>query len=50
MLHSGKLLSFTFRALVLVVLVPLLWLTVAERYNAALVGVAENLVGDGPTL
>ncbi len=50
MLLSGKLLSFAFRALVLVMLIPLLWLTVAERYNTALVAVAKNLVGDAPSL
>ena len=50
MLPSGKLLSFAFRALILVMLVPLLWLTVAERYNTALVALAKNLVGDTPTL
>ena len=50
MLHSGKLLSFAFRALILVMLVPLLWLTVAERYNTALVAVATHLVGDSTPL
>lgn len=50
MLLSGKLLSFVFRALVLVMLIPLLWLTVAERYNTALVAVAKNLVGNTPSL
>jgi hypothetical protein len=49
-LPSGKLLSFAFRALILVMLVPLLWLTVAERYNTALVALAKNLVGDTPSL
>ena len=50
MLHSGKLLSFAFRALVLVILIPLLWLTVAEKYNTALVALAKYLDGDTPSL
>lgn len=50
MLLDSKLLSFAFRALILVMLIPLLWLTVAERYNTALVAVAKNLVGDTPSL
>ena len=50
MLPSGKLLSFAFRALILVMLVPLWWLTLAERYNTALVALAKNLVGDTPSL
>jgi hypothetical protein len=49
-LLGGKLLSFAFRALILVMLIPLLWLTVAERYNTALVTVAKYLVGDTPSL
>jgi hypothetical protein len=49
-LLGGKLLSFAFRALILIILIPLLWLTVAERYNTALVAVAKNLVGDTPSL
>ena len=50
MLLGGKLLSFAFRALILVMLIPLVLLTVAERYNTALVAVAKNLVGDTPSL
>ena len=48
--HSGKLLSFAFRALVLVMLVPLLWLTVAEQYNTALVALAKYIDGDTASL
>lgn len=50
MLRGSNLLSFAFRALVLVMLVPLLWLTVAERYNLALVALAKNLLGDNTPL
>ena len=50
MLPSGKLLTFAFRALILVMLVPLLWLTVAERYNTALIALAKYLDGDSPSL
>ena len=44
MLGTGKLLSFSFRALVLLVLLPLLWITVADRYNQALVALARPVL------
>lgn len=44
MLGTGRLLSFSFRALVLLLLVPLVWITVADRYNQALVTVAQRLL------
>ena len=44
MLGTGRLLSFSFRALVLLILLPLLWLTVADRYNDALVVSAQILL------
>jgi len=40
-LGTGKLLSFSFRALVLLILLPLVWITVADRYNQALVALAR---------
>ena len=43
-LGTARLLSFCFRALVLLLLIPLLWLTVAARYNRALVAVAAVLL------
>ena len=36
MLGTGRLLTFTFRALVLLLLVPLVWITVADDYNDAI--------------
>ena len=50
MLETGRLLTFSFRALVLVLLLPVVWLTVAARYNEALVGLARALVPDGLSL
>ena len=50
MLDTGRLLTFSFRALVLVLLLPVLWLTVAERYNEALVALAQALLPDGLSL
>ena len=44
MLGTGRLLTFSFRALVLLILVPLAWLTVAARYNEALVAPVRGLV------
>lgn len=50
MLGTARLLSFSFRALVLLVLVPMLWISVAERYNTGLVALAGPLVPDGLSL
>ena len=50
MLRGTSLLIFSIRALVLVILVPLLWLTVAGRYNEALVAAAGGLIPDGVSL
>ena len=47
MLGTARLLTFSFRALVLLFLVPILWLTVAEQYNDALVALARTLLPDG---
>ncbi len=44
MLGTSRLLTFSFRVLVLVLLLPLLWLGVAERYNEALTAAAETLL------
>ena len=41
MLGTASLLTFSFRALVLLILVPMLWTTVAGRYNDALVALAQ---------
>ena len=46
-LGTGRLLSFSFRALVLLILVPLVWINVAARYNVALVAAVQGLVPDG---
>ena len=50
MLGKSNLLAFSFRALVLLLLVPLLWLTVARQYNEALVVLAQRLLPDGLAL
>ncbi len=50
MLRGASLVTFSVRALVLLVLVPLLRLTVAERYNEALVAAAGGLLPDGVSL
>ena len=50
MLGTARLLAFSFRALVLLVLVPMLWISVAERYNTGLVALAGPLVPDGLSL
>ena len=44
MLGTARLLSFAFRALVLLLLIPMLWISVAERYNSALVALAGVLL------
>ena len=50
MLGTSSLLAFSFRAFVLLLLVPLLWLTIARPYNEALVALSHNLLPDGVTL
>lgn len=50
MLETGRLLTFSFRALVLVLLLPLLWITMAARYNDLLAAAANLLVPDDLTL
>ena len=50
MLGKSSLLAFSFRAFVLLLLVPLLWLTVARQYNEALVVLAQKLLPDGPAV
>lgn len=50
MLGTSRLLTFAFRALVLLLLIPILWRGVAERYNEALVAVAGVLLPDGLSL
>ena len=44
MLGTSRLLTFAFRAVVLTLLVSILWIGVAERYNEALVAVAAPLL------
>ena len=44
MLGTGRLLTFALRALALVVVVPILWLTVATRYNSVLASASEALL------
>ena len=46
MLGTARLLSFSFRALVLLILVPMLWISVAEPYNNGLVALAGALLPD----
>lgn len=50
MLGTSRLLTFAFRALVLLLLIPILWISVAERYNEALVALAAVLLPDGLSL
>ena len=50
MLGTARLLTFSFRALVLLLLVPMVWLLVAERYNEALVALAQRLLPDSLSL
>ena len=50
MLGTARLLTFSFRALVLLILLPLLWITVADRYNQALVAAAQLLLPTGLSL
>ena len=50
MLGSGRLLTFSFRALVLVLLLPLLWISMAAGYNDLLSAAANLLVPDDLTL
>ena len=50
MLGTSRLLTFSFRALVLLLLIPMLWIIVADRYNDALVAMAAKLVPDGLAL
>ena len=47
MLGTPRLLTFAFRALVLVLLISMLWIGVAARYNEALVSLAGVLLPDG---
>jgi hypothetical protein len=47
MLGHGRLLTFCFRALVLLLLVAMLWIGLAEPYNKALVAVARPVAPDG---
>ena len=46
MLGSTRLLTFSFRALVLLIALSILWISVAERYNEALVALARPLLSD----
>ena len=50
MLGTARLLTFSFRALVLLLLIPILWIGLAERYNQALVVLARILVPEGVSL
>jgi hypothetical protein len=47
MLGHGRLLTFCFRALVLLLLIAMLWIGLAEPYNGALVAVARPAAPDG---
>ena len=44
MLGTARLLTFSFRALILVLLISMLWLSVAEPYNEALVSLSNPLL------
>ncbi len=46
MLGTGRLLTFALRALALVVVVPILWLSIATRYNSVLATASEALLPD----
>ncbi len=46
MLGTPRILTFAFRAAVLLLLVPLAWIAVAERYNELLVTLSQRLVFD----
>ncbi len=46
MLGTARLLTFAFRAFVLLLLISLLWATIAKPYNQALVSVAGPLLSD----
>ena len=50
MLGTARLLTFSLRALVLLLLISILWISVAERYNQALVAVAQALLPDAYSL
>ena len=46
MLGTARLLTFLFRALVLLIAVSILWVNVAEQYNGVLVSLADRLLPD----
>lgn len=46
MLGTARLLTFAFRALVLLLLISVLWISMAHRYNEALVSLAGYLLPD----
>ena len=50
MLGTPKILTFSFRALVLLLVLPVLWISVAEQYNEALVALAQRLLPDDISL
>ena len=50
MLGTSRLLTFSIRALILLLLIPILWISVAERYNEALVALAAKLLPEGLSL
>jgi hypothetical protein len=50
LLGTARLLTFSVRALILLLLISMLWISLAERYNQALVAVAQALLPDGLSL
>ncbi|MBM3945220.1 MAG: hypothetical protein FJ317_06995 [SAR202 cluster bacterium] len=50
MLGSDKLLVFTFRAVVLLILLAILWVTLAGPYNSALVAIARPIAPEALSL
>ena len=47
MLGTARLLTFAFRSVVLLLLLPLVWIAVADRYNRAIVSVANPILPAG---
>ena len=47
MLGTARLLTFSFRAVILLLIIAMLWIGVAERYNEALVSVAKPILPAG---
>ena len=50
MLGTPRLLTFALRAIVLIVLISILWISVARPYNEALVFLAQPLIPDSVSM